>query len=371
MSYQKQQWTDEVLAGGKALYTLKNNADGTIINDDVEIIMKTPVEQPGTLVLATRMNHMENGIEAISQIATGLKILGFYSSVSELQAAVEEPAAGDAYGIGTAYPYDIYIYSETALWVNAGQLQGAPGAEGQSAYEVWIAAGNEGTETEFLESLKGAAAFSVAIGTVTTGAAGSSAAVTNVGTVENQIWDITIPQGTQGETGAEGPQGEQGPQGVQGVQGIPGPQGAAAFTLAIGTVTTGAAGSSATVTNSGTDTDQVWDVTIPQGAQGAAGPAGQQGPKGDTGATGPQGPLGLSMTEVTLTASAWSNKQQTISVSGVTASSVIIVSPKMTSFMAYTDARCYASAVGAGTVTFSCDTVPAANLTVYVMRYMG
>lgn len=67
MSYQKQQWTDEVLSGEKALYTLKNNADGTVINDNVDIIMKTPVEQAGTVVSAARMNHIENGIEAANK----------------------------------------------------------------------------------------------------------------------------------------------------------------------------------------------------------------------------------------------------------------------------------------------------------------
>ena len=33
---------------------------------------------------------------------------------------------------------------------------GKPGADGKSAYEIWLEAGNEGTEADFLESLKGA-----------------------------------------------------------------------------------------------------------------------------------------------------------------------------------------------------------------------
>ena len=32
---------------------------------------------------------------------------------------------------------------------------GAPGADGDSAYDVWVEAGNTGTEQEFLDSLKG------------------------------------------------------------------------------------------------------------------------------------------------------------------------------------------------------------------------
>lgn len=49
-----------------------------------------------------------------------------------------------------------------------------------------------------------------------------------------------------------------------------GPQGQAA-TIQIGTVTTGAAGSSASVTNSGTSSAAVLDFTIPQGEQGDPG----------------------------------------------------------------------------------------------------
>lgn len=49
--------------------------------------------------------------------------------------------------------------------------------------------------------------------------------------------------------------------------GITGPQGSAG-SISVGTVTTGAAGSSASVTNSGTSSVAVFDFTIPQGAPG-------------------------------------------------------------------------------------------------------
>lgn len=78
-------------------------------------------------------------------------------------------------------------------------------------------------------------------------------------------------QGIQGETGATGPQGEQGPQGVQGVKGD---KGDAALSLEIGAVTTGAEGSPASVTNSGTTSDLILDFSIPVGATGATGATG-------------------------------------------------------------------------------------------------
>ena len=62
-------------------------------------------------------------------------------------------------------------------------------------------------------------AGTIAIGTVTTGAAGSSAIITNTGTASAAILNFTIPKGDQG---IQGVQGVQGIQGVQGVQGLPG-----------------------------------------------------------------------------------------------------------------------------------------------------
>lgn len=55
---------------------------------------------------------------------------------------------------------------------------------------------------------------------------------------------------------------------------ISGGGGGTATTITVGTTTTGAAGTNASVTNSGTSTAAVLNFTIPRGATGAAGPAG-------------------------------------------------------------------------------------------------
>lgn len=73
--------------------------------------------------------------------------------------------------------------------------------------------------------------------------------------------------------------GEKGDQGLQGVQGVKGDTGAkgdrgatgAAATIRIGTVTTGASGSEAVVTNVGTANDAVFNFTLPRGEKGADG----------------------------------------------------------------------------------------------------
>lgn len=87
----------------------------------------------------------------------------------------------------------------------------------------------------------------------------------------------------------------------KGGQGDPGPQGdpGAAATVAAGTTTTGAAGTNASVTNSGTSSAAVFNFTIPrgdtgaQGIQGIQGIQGDKGDKGDKGDTGEQGIQGI------------------------------------------------------------------------------
>ena len=76
-----------------------------------------------------------------------------------------------------------------------------------------------------------------------------------------------------------------GPQGIPGVQGPTGPQGLAA-SIVVGTVTTVAAGSPATVTNVGNTSSAIFNFGLPQGVKG------DKGDTGETGATGPAGPAG-------------------------------------------------------------------------------
>jgi hypothetical protein len=97
----------------------------------------------------------------------------------------------------------------------------------------------------------------------------------------------TGAKGATGAAGATGATGSQGPQGIQGLKGDTGNTGAngTAATVAVGTVTTGGAGSSATVTNSGTSTNATLNFSIPQGAAGANGTANAWGEIDGTAAT--------------------------------------------------------------------------------------
>jgi hypothetical protein len=154
---------------------------------------------------------------------------------------------------------------------------------------VWLAVFAGGFSESFATTIAdtGGAAASVTVGTTTTGAAGSSAAVTNSGDSSAAVLNFTIPAGAAGQNGAAvelqatathiqwryvGASTWTNLVALSAITGPTGPQGPA--TIAIGTVTTGAAGSSATVTNSGDSSNVVLDFSLPRGSTGAAGSGG-------------------------------------------------------------------------------------------------
>ncbi len=125
----------------------------------------------------------------------------------------------------------------------------------------------------------GGGSSTITLGSVLTGDADSSVSIVNSGTPTAAVFNFTIPRGATGATGATGPQGlkgdtgDTGPTGPTGSTGATGATGApgSAATISIGTVTTGAAGSSAVVTNAGTTSAAVLNFTIPRGADGSGG----------------------------------------------------------------------------------------------------
>ena len=59
------------------------------------------------------------------------EIKGYYASVTALEEGVPAPAPGDAYCVGSAAPYDVYIYDGVSSeWINNGTIQGAKGDTG-------------------------------------------------------------------------------------------------------------------------------------------------------------------------------------------------------------------------------------------------
>lgn len=162
-------------------------------------------------------------------------------------------------------------------------IQGETGAQGPQGVQ-----GEQGPQGAKGET---GAAATIQVGTVSAGAAGSAPQVTNRGTANAAVFDFVIPKGdtgAQGPQGPTGPQGETGPQGIQGIQGpqgetgaqgakgdpgetgAQGPAGADGVTpnIQVGTTTTLAAGSDATVTRraGSPDAAPIFDFGIPKGA---------------------------------------------------------------------------------------------------------
>ena len=152
----------------------------------------------------------------------------------------------------------------------------------------------------------------IAVGTTTTGEAGTNAEVTMSKSGTTYTFNFVIPKGAKGDTGAagtngakgekgdpftyadftseqlaalkgaKGDKGEKGDTGVAGAKGDKGEKGdkgadGVTPTFTIGTITTGAAGSTATVTITGTAPNYVLNFTIPKGDKGDAGEAGSGG----------------------------------------------------------------------------------------------
>lgn len=112
---------------------------------------------------------------------------------------------------------------------------------------------------------------SVKINTTTETTDDKTAEVSVSGNVDQLNFDFKIPRGKDG---------------------APGPKGDPGVSVTVGNTTTLAAGESASVTNSGTESDPVLNFAIPQGAKGEQGETGPAGPAGADGAPGEAGPAG-------------------------------------------------------------------------------
>ena len=77
---------------------------------------------------------------------------------------------------------------------------------GLSAYETWLAQGNDGTEEDFLATLKGEKGDTGEIG-------------------PQGVQGVQGPKGDKGDKGETGPKGDTGPQGPKGDKGEDGPAG--------------------------------------------------------------------------------------------------------------------------------------------------
>lgn len=211
------------------------------IKDSKEVLQNPPKIVDGNWYIYDYVNdtYQDSGINAVGDAFTIVKT---YSSVQAMEDDYNNPEvkAGQFVMIDTGNVENeedsrLYLKGNTE-WKFISDLSGAQGIQGLSAYQVAVQHGFEGTEDEWLISLKGEKGE-------------------------------TGPKGDKGDTGEKGATGERGPQGLQGERGLQGVQGEQ-----------GEPGIQGPIGPKGEKGDQ--GERGPQGPQGQIGP---QGPKGDTG----------------------------------------------------------------------------------------
>lgn len=343
----------------------------------------------------------------------GFKVLGYYGSVSALEAAVTSPNVGDAYGVGTSQPYDIYILDgTTGAWVNNGPLQGAKGEKGdkgdQGEQGIQGVPGEQGVQG--IQGVPGADGAPGAKGDKgdpgakgdkgDTGAPGADGITPTIGA--NGNWYLGTTDTGLPSRGAAGPPGAAGKDGTNGTNGKDGA--AAGFGTVTVTVDNNVGTPEATVTASGTNTAKNFAFAFKnlKGAKGDKGNPGADGAPGSdanvtktnieaalkddpleiaAGGTGAataaaaRTNLGaqakVKTASITLPVASWTGSDpytQTVKISGVTAKSRIDLNPSAAVLAAAMEGG-YGLVIGNnnGTVTaYAVGAKPPADITVQI-----
>lgn len=230
---------------GKAFAVAKQYASIAEMNADFD---GTDVEEGEFVIINTDVNDEDNaklyckGAAAYEFVCDMSGVIGADGMSAEVR--VGSVTTGAA-GTDAVVTYNTAVEEgKNVTTLNFVIPRGADGAQGPQ--------GEQGIQGEQGPAGADGAAATVAIGSVTTGDAGTEASVTNSGTENAAVLDFVIPRGEKGETGADGADG-------------------AAATIAIGTVTTGASTASASVENVGTENAAVLNFVVPKGDKGEDG----------------------------------------------------------------------------------------------------
>ena len=302
------------------------------VKDSKEVLQNPPKIVDGNWYIYdyAKDTYQDSGINAVGD---AFVIVKTYPSIQAMQDDYNNPEvkAGQFVMIDTGDVENeedsrLYLKGNTE-WKFISDLSGAQGIQGLSAYQVAVQHGFEGTEDEWLISLKGEKGETGPKGdkgdTGEKGATGERGPQGLQGERGLQgVQGEKGEQGIQGPVGPKGEQGEQGIQGIQGPQGEPGPQGPKGDTGS-GLNIKGELDSESQLPQEGVSGDawliagnlyvfvgengnvesnpkwsNVGSIQGPAGPQGPVGPKGEQGepgPKGEPGADGApgiQGPKG-------------------------------------------------------------------------------
>lgn len=302
------------------------------VKDSKEVLQNPPKIVDGNWYIYdyAKDTYQDSGINAVGD---AFVIVKTYPSIQAMQDDYNNPEVKkgqfvmiDTGDVENEEDSRLYLKGD-AEWKFISDLSGAQGIQGLSAYQVAVQHGFEGTEDEWLISLKGEKGETGPKGdkgdTGEKGATGERGPQGLQGERGLQgVQGEKGEQGVQGPVGPKGEQGEQGIQGIQGPQGEPGPQGPKGDTGS-GLNIKGELDSESQLPQEGVSGDawliagnlyvfvgengnvesnpkwsNVGSIQGPAGPQGPVGPKGEQGepgPKGEPGADGApgiQGPKG-------------------------------------------------------------------------------
>lgn len=299
------------------------------VKDSKEVLQNPPKIVDGNWYIYdyAKDTYQDSGINAVGD---AFVIVKTYPSIQAMQDDYNNPEVTigqfvmiDTGDVENEEDSRLYLKGDTE-WKFISDLSGAQGIQGLSAYQVAVQHGFEGTEDEWLISLKGEKGETGPKGdkgdTGEKGATGERGPQGLQG--ERGLRGEKGEQGIQGPVGPKGEQGKQGIQGIQGPQGEPGPQGPKGDTGS-GLNIKGELDSESQLPQEGVSGDawliagnlyvfagengnvesnpkwsNVGSIQGPAGPQGPVGPKGEQGepgPKGEPGADGApgiQGPKG-------------------------------------------------------------------------------
>jgi len=260
------------------------------VKDSKEVLQNPPKIVDGNWYIYDYVNdtYQDSGINAVGDAFTIVKT---YPSIQAMEDDYNNPEVKtgqfvmiDTGDVENEEDSRLYLKGDTE-WKFISDLSGAQGIQGLSAYQVAVQHGFEGTEAEWLISLKGEKGE--------TGPKGDKG--------------DTGEKGATGERGPQGLQGERGLQGVQGEKGEPGPQGPKGDTGS-GLNIKGELDSESQLPQEGVSGD-AWLISgnlyVYVGENGNVvsnpkwsnigsiqGPVGPTGPKGEQGEPGPKGEPG-------------------------------------------------------------------------------
>ena len=259
----------------------------------------------------------------------GFTILGTYATAEALAAAVTDAEQGDYYNVGTEAPYHIYMWDDAEGWQDQGQLQGPPGAQGEPGPSGPNMVTAE-TETTLTGLLKGDGT------SVAAAEAGTDyvAPVEGKGLSTNDFTDAYKAKIDQNATDIAAKQAK----------------------ITVSGLLKGAGDGGVSAAEAGTD------YVAPVEGKGLS--SNDYTTEEKTKLEGLSAPVART---ATLTVAGWSGTTQTVSVTGVTADSILTVTYAPASHDAWLDAGVYCSAQGAGTLTFTCESVPSAALTANIV----